>query len=142
MDELRGFLAQRGKELGNRDSFLDIEFQQATDRLTLGSYKAFGKLCRAGEWDSYESEMVAALPNAAQSEQLKIHMHRSEYRQGVDLLSTTRYPDTRYGGDDILKVVVQLETEYPDKVLNFYRSGLGNLNQNATRETFARWAKT
>ena len=34
-----------------------------------------------------------------------------------------------------------METKYPDKILAFYRLGLGKLNRNATRETYARWAK-
>jgi hypothetical protein len=34
-----------------------------------------------------------------------------------------------------------LEKRYPDKILAFYRSGLDSLNQNAPRDTYARWAK-
>lgn len=98
MDELRDFLADRAKESGDRESYLDIQFQQAINRLTLTSYKAFHKLCRAKEWESYESKVAAALENASQGERLKIHMHRKEYDRAVDTLSAMRYPDTRYGG--------------------------------------------
>ena len=140
MDELREFLASRAKESGARESYVDIKFQQATDRLTLARYKAFRKLCTAKEWKSYESQMVAALDDTPKGERLKIHMHRKEYDQAVDILSAMRYPDTRYGDGDLLKTAAQLETKYPEKILAFYRLGLGKLNQNATRETYARWA--
>ena len=141
MNELRSFLADRAKESGDRESYLDIEFRQATDRLTLASYKAFRKLCTAKEWVTYETKVVAALEDARQAERLKIYMHRKEHGRAVDILSAMRHPDTRCGGGDLLKIAVQLETKYPDKVLAFYQSGLRGLNQNATRETYARWAK-
>lgn len=141
MDELHGFLADRAKESGDRESYLEIEFRQATDRLTLASYKAFQKLCTAKEWKTYETKVVAASKNAWQGERLKIHMHRKEYDQAVNILSAMRYPDTRYGGSDLLKIAARLEKEYPDRILAFYRSGLVRLNQNAPREVYARWAK-
>jgi hypothetical protein len=50
MDELQGFLADRAKESGDRQGYLELQYRQATNRLTLGSYKAFRKLCSAHEW--------------------------------------------------------------------------------------------
>lgn len=141
MDELRAFLADRAKESGDRQGYLELQFSQATDELALASYKSFRKLCSAEEWKTFEPRMLAATAQASSEERLKIHMHRQEYDQAIRVLSTLRYPDSRYGGDDPLKIAAQLEEKYPDQVLAFYMSGLGNLNQNAQREIYAHKAR-
>lgn len=141
MDELRAFLAERAKKSGDRQGYLELQFEQATEGLTLASYQFFRKLCRAEEWRVFESRMVAATARAWPEERLKICMHRREYDQAVRILSTMPYPNSRYGGDDPLKIAAQLEERYPDQVLAFYMSGLGNLNQNAQRETYAHKAR-
>jgi hypothetical protein len=85
--------------------------------------------------------MHAATAKAWPEQQLKIHMHREEYDQAIRVLTTLPYPDSRYGADDALKIAAQLEQTYPDQVLAFYMSALGNLDQNAPRETYAHKAK-
>jgi hypothetical protein len=141
MDELRAFLADRAKESGDRQGYLELQFGQATDKLTLASYQSFRKFCSAEEWKTFEPRMLAATARAWPEERLKIYMHRQEYDQAIGVLSTLRYPDSRYGGDDPLRIAAQLEERYPDQVLAFYMSGLGNLNQNAQRETYAQKAR-
>jgi hypothetical protein len=141
MDELRAFLVERAKESGDRQGHLELQFEQATEGLTLASYRSFRKLCRAEEWRAFESRMLAATARAWPEERLKIYMHREEYDQAIRVLSTMRYPESRYDGDDSLKIAAQLEERYPDQVLAFYISGLGNLNQNAQRETYAQKAR-
>lgn len=141
MDELRAFLAERAKKSGDRQGYLELQLEQATEGLTLASYRSFRKLCRAEEWRAFESRMLAATARAWPEERLKIYMHREEYDQAIRVLSTMRYPESRYGGDDSLKIAAQLEERYPDPVLAFYISGLGNLNQNAQRETYAQKAR-
>src|SRR3990172_3046086 len=141
MDELRIFLADRAKESGDRQGYLELQFSQATERLSLTSYQSFKQLCSAEEWQTIEPRMHAATANAWPQERLKIHMHREEYDQAIRVLTTLPYPDSRYGADDAIKIAAQLEQKYPDQVLAFYMSGLGNLNQNAPRETYAHKAK-
>lgn len=141
MDELRIFLADRAKESGDRQGYLELQFSQATERLSLASYQAFKKLCSAEEWKTFEPRMHAATAKAWPEQQLKIHMHREEYDQAIRVLTTLPYSDSRYGADDALKIAAQLEQRYPDQVLAFYMLGLGNLNQNAPRETYAHKAK-
>ena len=141
MDELRIFLADRAKESGDRRGYLELQFSQATERLSLASYQAFKKLCSAEEWKTFEPRIHAATAKAWPQDQLKIHMHRGEYDQAIRVLTALPYPDSRYGADDALKIAAQLEQTYPDQVLAFYMSALGNLDQNAPRETYAHKAK-
>lgn len=49
MDELRAFMAERAKKSGDREGYLELQFEQATEELTLASYRSFRKLCRAEE---------------------------------------------------------------------------------------------
>jgi hypothetical protein len=64
MDELRAFLAERAKESGDRQGYLELQFEQATEGLTLASYRSFRKLSRAEEWRAFESRMLAATARA------------------------------------------------------------------------------
>ena len=68
-------------------------------------------------------------------------MHRKEYDKALATLLKTRYPSDSYSGQYELKVAAKLEKRYPDEILGYYRSGLGNLNRNSTRKDYARKAK-
>ncbi len=120
---------------------LELQFAQATEALTLASYKAFQNLCKVAEWAGYEPKMLAAVERARPQERLKVHMHSEEYDQAINILSKMRYPDDRFGGDDLLKIAARLEERYPDQILAFYMSGLGKLNQSMQREPYAQKAK-
>lgn len=137
MDELRSFLAKRAEESGDRSQYLELQFAQATDGLTVEKYRAFKKICNRKEWATYEARILKKLEKAWEDERLKIHMVRKEYGQAIKILTRTRYPDTRFGGNDVLKVAAKLEGKYPEDILAFYISGLGNLNRSHTRKTYA-----
>jgi len=139
MDELRAFLSDRARESGDRQGFLELQFAQASDRLTLTGYKAFRKICKPDEWPQYEPRMLAAIEKAWDTERLKIHMARKEYERAVNILSAMRYPNFTDG--DVLRVAKQLEQKYPAKILAFYMSGLGNLDRSCQRKTYAQKAK-
>ena len=140
MNELRSFLAKRAKESGNRIQYLELQFAQATDMLTLKDYKAFKKICNKKEWADYEPRLFRKLEKTWDVERLKIFMFRKEYNNAQDLLKQTRYPDTRYGGSEILKTAMKLEKMYPQEILTFYMTGLGNLNYSFDRKTYTRKA--
>lgn len=141
MDELRQFVAKRAKSVGNRDRYLALQFDQAIDHLTCDKYKAFRKLCTAAEWKSYEAKILAQLENAWDTEQLRIRMHRKEHEEAVAVLSQSRYP--LYGWDSAyeLQTARRLEGRYPEAILKYYLSGLGNLKINAPRKEYARKAQ-
>jgi len=141
IDELRAFLADRAQEAGDRQAYLELQFAQATQHLTLATYRVFRKLCDTQEWAVFEPRVLDAMKDAWKEEQLKIYMHRGEYDQAVGVLSAMHYPNVRFEGGEVLKIAAELEEQYPDRILAFYLSGLPRLNQNATRETYARWAK-
>ena len=141
MDELRKFLSDRAREGGNREQYLALQFEQTTDRLTLAKYSAFKETCTAEEWKIHEPKILERLDTAWSSESLKIRMLRKEYELAVAILLKDKYP--RYGWDsgDELQAAKQLEERFPEQILTYYHSGLGNLNNNATRKEYTERAK-
>ena len=142
MDELRSFMMERTKESKDRSGYMELRFVQATDNLTLEEYKAFKKICTGKEWSDYEPKILKKLKNAWRVERIKIYLFRNEYDRAIKLLTRSRYPDIKYGGSEILKMAKKLEPEYPEEILSFYKSGLGNLNNNSDRKIYASQAKT
>lgn len=143
MDELRGFLAERAKESGDRASYLELEFAQATDLLSLDSYKKFEHLCSRAEWQAYEPRMLDTVAKAWCDTQMQIYIHRKDLRTASDVLAKAKYPVPKgYGPETILNMAAQLEAAFPEKVLAFYLTGLANLNHNATRDHYAHYAQT
>ncbi|MBU1058966.1 MAG: hypothetical protein KJ804_11685 [Proteobacteria bacterium] len=141
MDELRAFVTARAEETGDREKYMALQFDQATDGLTFEKYVAFKKLCSAEEWCLYEPQILLQLKNAGAGNRLKIRMHRKEYDEALAILSKGRYPISSWGGEYEIQVAQKLEKRYPEKILKYYLSGLGNLDRNAERKEYARNAK-
>ena len=141
MDELRKFLSDRAREGGDREQYLALQFEQATDHLTLAKYTAFKKTCTAEEWTIHEPKILERLDKAWSSESLKIRMQRKEYDQAVAILLKEKYPRYAWDSGDELKIAKQLEECFPEQILTYYLSGLGNLNSNATRKEYTERAK-
>jgi hypothetical protein len=141
MDELRAFVAERAQEAGDRDKYMELQFAQTTDRLSLEKYKAFKKICTHAEWKSFEPKVLGMLNNAWGTDRLKIRMHRREYDEALAILIKGRYPASTWEGEYEIKTAKKLEKRYPEEILKYYLSGLGNLNCNAQRKEYARKAK-
>jgi hypothetical protein len=141
MDELRAFLADRARKSGDRKRYLDLQFAQTIDHLTLEKYRAFKKLCSHTEWETYEGRILKRLDDAWHSEQLKIRMHRQEYEHAITILIKGKYPVHAWEGGYELKAAKKLESYFPEEILKFYMSGLGNLRTNAVRNEYTRKAK-
>jgi len=141
MDELRQFVAKQVKSTGNRERYLALQFDQAIDHLTCDKYKAFRKLCTVAEWKSYETKILAKLENAWETEQLRIRMHRKEYEEAVAVLTRSRYPLYAWDSAYELRTAKRLEGRYPEAILKYYLSGLGNLKTNAPRKEYTRKAQ-
>ena len=141
MDELRQFVAKRVKSAGNRERYLELQFDQAIDPLTCDKYKAFRKLRTAAEWKSYETKILAQLENARDTERLRIRMHRKEYEEAVAVLTRSRYPLYAWDSDYELQTARHLEGRFPEAILKYYLSGLGNLKTNAPRKEYTRKAQ-
>ena len=137
MDELRSFLAERARESGDRQAFVNLEFEQATDHLTFEKYKAFEKLCKPEEWTRYEPLVLKHLDKAWESEKLKICMYRKDFEQALATLKKMGPPGRRYDGGYSLKVAQALEERFPTEILSYYRSGLGDLKVNRPRKEYA-----
>ena len=141
MDELRRFLAEHALESGDRERYLDLQFAQAVASLTLEGYKTFKKICDPSEWKRFEPGILAKLESAWSQEKLKILMFRREYEKAVVVLTKKGHPLQAWDGSEELEVARQLEQLFPEEILRYYISGLGNLNVNATRKEYARKAK-
>jgi len=141
MDELRKFLSDRAREGGNREQYLALQFEQTTDHLTLEKYNAFKKTCTAEEWKIHELKILERLDTTWSSESLKIRMERKEYDQALAILLKNKYPRYAWDSADELKTAKQLEDRFPEQILTYYLSGLGNLNSNATRNEYTERAK-
>jgi hypothetical protein len=141
LDDLRQFLAERAKDSGNRDRYLELQFAQTVDHLTCEKYKAFRKLCTAAEWKSYEAKILARLTSAWGTEQLRIRMHRKEYAAAAAMLTKGRYPLTAWDSDYKIQTAKRLESRFPEEILKYYLSGLGKLKTSAVRKEYARKAK-
>lgn len=137
MDELRSFLAKRARESGDRQAFLNLEFKQATDHLTLEKYKAFKKVCKPEEWTRYEPLVLKHLEKTWETERLKICMHRKDFDQALATLQKMGPPGRRYDDGYALKVAQTLEERFPKEILAYYRSGFGNLKVNLPRKEYA-----
>ena len=109
--------------------------------LTLKDYKAFKKTCNKKEWAQYEPMLLKKLEKTWGSERLKIRMFRKEYDEALNILKKSRYPDTHYREGEILKTAAKLEEMYPEEILKFYMTGLGNLNQSHTRKIYTAKAR-
>jgi hypothetical protein len=141
MDELRLFVAQRAKVAGNRERYLELQFAHTTDHLTCDKYKAFRKLCTKAEWRDYEEKILAQLKGAWDTEQLRIHMHRKEYEAAVAVLTRGRYPLTAWDSHYELQTAKRLENRFPEEILKYYVSGLGNMKTKAVRKEYTQKAK-
>lgn len=138
MTELREFMAERAVESGDRAGFLELHFQEATGRMTAKSYLTFQKLCTKEEWSAYEPRLMAALPETWAVERIKIGLLRGERDKAAELLSHARFSEYESG---YLEAAKELEKSHPEKVLAFYKSGLGSLERPASRKEYARQAR-
>lgn len=141
MVELRAFMAERAQESGDRDAWLELQFDQATEYLTIKKYMQFKKECKPEEWELYESRMLKKLKDAGKTVQMQVHMNRKEYDTVIRILSKSWYPTGYWDDDTVVQIAEKLENRYPEKVLKWYLSGLGNLSSSQKREEYARNAK-
>lgn len=141
MDQLREFLSERALESGDRKRYLTLRLEQTTDHLALAGYKTFKKICTAEEWSEHEPKLIERLDDAWTPERLKILMHRKEFEKALAVLLKEKYPSRTWASGEELQTAKQLETRFPDQILSYYLSGLGNPNSNATRKEYAERAK-
>ena len=138
MDELRMFLADRAKEDGDREAYLEYIFAQRTDYLTLSSYKELEKECRKGEWEKYEGKIIDLLEKNFNIQAVKIYMYRKEYEMALRYFKPPfRSTYHIFGESELFSIAKRLEVLFPEEILAFYRSSVGNLNVSASRKIYA-----
>ncbi len=134
MDELRLFLADRARKSGNREQYLALQFEQATDRLTLAKYNEFRKICTTEEWNSYENKLLETLDRTGISERLNILMHRKEYEKALAelLKEKNAYLDSSV----LMRTAELLESRFPDSILTYYLSRFNRLKSETARKGY------
>ncbi len=68
-------------------------------------------------------------------------MHRKEYEEAVAVLTRSSYPLYAWNSAYELKTAMCLEGRYPEAILKYYLTGLGNLKTNAPRKEYTRKAQ-
>jgi hypothetical protein len=136
LDQLRTFLADRALEGGNREQYLALQFELVCDQLTLETYNTFKKICTPEEWAHFEPKIVERLNTSWLSERLRIRMEREEYDEALAILLKGKYGDSSAE----LEAAKKLEQRFPEQILTYYLSSLGNLNSNAQRKEYTRQA--
>ena len=68
-------------------------------------------------------------------------MHRKEYDKAITVLVEKGYPSTAWDSDYEIQTAKRLEQRFPEEILKYYLSGLGNLRTNAVRKEHARKAQ-
>jgi hypothetical protein len=135
-DELRTFFSDRALEDGNREQYLALQFEIAADRPSLEKYNTVKKICSAEEWALFEPKIVEQLAASWPAERLGIRMAREEYDEALAILLKGNYPSDADDSCAELLAAKQLEQRFPEQILAYYLSGLGNLNRNATRHEY------
>jgi len=136
MDELRMFLAERAKETGNRETYLDYYFDLKTHSLTLSSYREFEQACQQEEWERYEPRLVEMLKKNFNIQAVKIYMHRQDYETALQYFKKPTQI-SYYVSYEELSVAEELELRYPEQILEFYKSSIGSLNVSASRKIYS-----
>lgn len=136
MDELRMFLAERAKDSGDRETYLNYLFSQKMEQFTLSSYKEFVKECSVEEWSKYEPKILNILKKNFNIQAVKIHLYRKEYKTALQFFQKPMRATYAFKFE-VFSVAKELETRYPTQILEFYKSSIGNLNLTASRKTYA-----
>jgi hypothetical protein len=139
MDELRQFLSDRAREGGNREKYLELQFESAIEYLTLEKYKAFKSLCTEEEWKTYDGKLLQQRNRIRGSELVGIFIYREEYKLALDALLKIKYPE--WESDPALQVAKQLESRFPEKILAYYLSGFNGRSRDTTRSGYAARAR-
>ena len=136
MVELKIFLAERAKEAGDRDTYLEYYFSRKTDSLTLSSYKEIKNECNKEEWEEYEPKLLELMKKNFNIQAVKIHLYRKEYEVALQYFKKDRRFSYFSSHEEFL-VAEKLENRYPEQILRFYKSFIGNLNISADRKTYS-----
>lgn len=136
LSDLRMFLAKRAKEAGDRGTYLDYYFVEKTNPLTLSSYNELEKECQKEEWRKYEPKILNILKEKFDLQAVKIYLHRKEYEAALQYFKkNTANSYSSYS--EVFSVAEKLEARYPEEILRFYKSGIGNLNVSRSRKIYA-----
>lgn len=144
LDGLRWWLAQRARESGDRQKYLQLEFSRlAAEPLTVKRYRAFRELCSTDDWQTYESRVLQLLPEAAPVDQIEVHLERDETNRAARLFAECSLLAGvfRPGDSRLLALAHTLKIDFPGQVLDFYMKGLRRAGITASRKDYAAQAE-
>jgi hypothetical protein len=131
--ELRTFLAEHALSIGDRNRYMELQFANATDRLTLEHYKRFKQLCTPDEWQAFEPRVLSCLETTLTDEKISLWLYREQFDKALAALlkdgpSFRAWPDS-----ELRRNARVLETRYPTELLNYYLHKLGSIKAGSRR---------
>ena len=130
---LRTFLADYALSMGDRERYIELQFANATERLTLEHYKRFEQLCTPDEWQAFGPRLLSCLETAWTDAKVSIWLDRKQFEQALAALLEDG-PGFDAGLDSQLRRSARvLESQYPTDLLNHYLRKRGPIEAGSRR---------
>jgi hypothetical protein len=139
--KLRPFLADAAKDMGDKETYLNLYFEEHSHYLTLTSYKAFEALCSETEWSLFEPNMIALLDDEHSLKVAEINDYRKDYQRVLRYFTAATVSERYYSRYGDYSLAEAYEKRFPEQILSFYRTVVGKLNESHSRDTYTHQAE-
>lgn len=130
---LRTFLAEHALSIGDRDRYMELQFANATERLTLEHYKRFKQLCTPDEWHAFEPRVLSCLNATWADEKASIWLFREQFEEALAALLEDNSCFDAGPNSQLRRNARVLETRYPTELLSYYLRKLGPIKADSRR---------
>jgi hypothetical protein len=139
--KLRPFFADAAKEMGDRETYLNLYFEEHTHYLTRSSYKAFEVLCTEKEWSLFEAKLKTLLNDDDSLKVAEINDYRKDYDQVLRYFIASTANQRFFSRYDDYALAEAYEKRFPEQILSYYRAVVGKLDESHSRATYIHQAE-